>query len=58
LKGWIFKSNSIEVLYTERDIQIIFGTKVDTAALCKIKKYLEKSRGLNFKIIDIEEILL
>lgn len=58
MKGWIFKSNNAEVLYTERDIQIIFGTEVNTAALCKIKKYLEKSRGLNFKVIEIEEILL
>ena len=58
MKGWIFKSNNIEVFYTERDIQIIFGTKADTAALCKIKKYLEKSRGLNFKVIEIKEILL
>lgn len=58
MKAWIFKSNSIEVLYTERDIQIIFGTKADTAALCRLIKYLEKSRGLNFKVIEIEEILL
>lgn len=58
MKGWIFKSNGIEVFYTERDIQIIFGMKADITAICEIKKYLEKSRGLNFKVVEIEEILL
>lgn len=60
MKAWIFKSTSrrgsIDVIYSEKDIQVILGKKFNTAALCEIKKYLEKSRGLDFKIIEIEEI--
>lgn len=62
MKAWIFKSTShrgsVDIIYSERDVRIILGKKFDTAALCEIKKYLEKSRGLDFKIIEIEEIVI
>lgn len=60
MKAWIFKAIShggnVDIIYNERDIQVILNKKFDIAALCEIKKYLEKSRGLNFKVIEIEEL--
>jgi len=59
LKAWIFKAisrdSSIDIIYNERDIRVILGKEFNIAVLYEIKKYLEKSRGLDFKIIEIEE---
>ena len=60
MKTWIFKAIScrgnIDIIYNERDIQVILNKKFDTAALFEIKNYLEKSRDLSFKVIAIEEL--
>lgn len=62
MKAWIFKAishgSNVDIIYNERDIRVILGKEFNIAALCEIKKYLEKSRGLEFKIIEIEETVI